>query len=398
MDRYLTRPIRELLQSKIVLLVGARNTGKTTLARTISESAAIYDCGSSTDLKKAEALDWDPSKELIAFTSVNKIKNFGKWLERLVIKALPGKQKFLLTSSVEIPLGKRTTDLIQGKVHRVHIAPTDLRELKNFGYFENDQDNYRRLIKMGGFPEAYFEGTQKHYLQWNPIYLSAILTEEFPTLGRKANKGFLETLVIFLTQSVGFPITPSGIAKALDKPVKFVTEHLEILEQLLVCFSVSAKGGACADKKESSKKNQNKSRGQSQEGLEDPQKKYYFYDVARVNGTETQKLENLIALSIKKQLDYNFDILNKKGKVKFLYQPKIESVASFCVCQEAKKDRLICFNLNDGRLPEIAQWLSDYPTDGEKEIWIKSDLGGGVPKGHFQVKNVLTALVEFDLS
>jgi uncharacterized protein len=84
---------------------------------------------------------------------------------------------------------------------------------------------------------------------------------------------------------VGSTVSYSSLARDLDRDPKTIKNWLQILENLYIIFSLTpySKKIARSIKKEP---------------------KFYFYDLARVAGDPSSRLENLVALSLKKELQY----------------------------------------------------------------------------------------------
>ncbi len=79
--------------------------------------------------------------------------------------------------------------------------------------------------------------------------------------------------------------------------------------------------------------------------------KYYFYDLQRVRGDEGVKLENLVALSLKKQIDFLGDTIGKYGQLYFLRTRDAKEL-DFCIMWENRSEAssLIEVKLSDSNL------------------------------------------------
>jgi hypothetical protein len=75
MERYLTKAVKETLGDKFILLMGPRQVGKTTLAKSIDPDGAYYNYDIRKDWKVFHEQDWDYSKKLIIFDELHKMKN-----------------------------------------------------------------------------------------------------------------------------------------------------------------------------------------------------------------------------------------------------------------------------------------------------------------------------------
>lgn len=80
-QRYLTTQIRRDLDSKLVLLSGPRQVGKTTLARTLNGNAVYFNYDVVSDRKGILAQDWIRSADLVVLDELHKMKKWKTWLK-----------------------------------------------------------------------------------------------------------------------------------------------------------------------------------------------------------------------------------------------------------------------------------------------------------------------------
>lgn len=155
MDRSLKKPLNELLGKKILLLMGPRQVGKTTLVKSLNKDFAYYNYDIKKDLKIFKDLNWDYSKKLVIFDELHKMKKWKLWLKGIYDDGLTVKQNFIITGSARLDIAKKMGDSLAGRFFSFRLNPLNLKELNQMGTVE---ENYNKIIKWGGFPEPFFEG------------------------------------------------------------------------------------------------------------------------------------------------------------------------------------------------------------------------------------------------
>ena len=81
MKRYLQSYILQDLPSKIVLLTGPRQCGKTTLAKQLYDSYDYLNFDSSEDRLSLKNKSWDRKKRLIILDELHKMNGWKRWLK-----------------------------------------------------------------------------------------------------------------------------------------------------------------------------------------------------------------------------------------------------------------------------------------------------------------------------
>ncbi len=324
MKRYLSSQIGPLLIKKIVLLMGPRQVGKTTLSKSLIKDAAYYNYDIKKDFQVFRKQEWDRSKELVIFDELHKMKKWKLWLKGLYDDGLLQKQKVLVTGSARLDIAKKMGDSLAGRFFFVRLNPLDLKELRGMNSVD---ETYRRLLKTGGFPEPFFEGSEKFYHLWRRSHTDLILRQDMLFLENVRDLDGIETLVELLAQRVGSTISVHSLAEDLDRDDKTIRKWLQVLENLYVVFRISPKA-------------KNVARGIKKAS------KYYFYDIARVEGGESAQLENLVALSLKKELELLEDT-EGLGYALHFAKTKDDKEIDFVVERPKKNPLLIEVKLSD---------------------------------------------------
>jgi len=378
MHRSLERSVRTYWDKKIILLSGPRQVGKTTLAKSLSTDFAYYNYDIKKDLKIFKDQDWDRSKSLVIFDEIHKMKKWKLWLKGIFDEGALQKQKIVVTGSARLDISRRVGDSLAGRHFSYRLHPLDLKELKqNTQNFTLDS-NYKRLLEVGGFPEPFLDGSAQFYRLWNRSHADAILKQDLIPLGAIRDLEGIELLMELLAQRVGSVISFNSLAEDLDRDGKTIKHWVEVLENLYVVFRISpySKNIARGLKKAS---------------------KFYFYDLARVEGNESQKLENLTALSLRKEIDFLEDTQGVSSELYFI-QTTDKKEIDFVVLRKQKNPLLIEVKLNDASPSKNFELLKKAFPRADKLQLVNNLDRAWTSKTGVRVDHALKFLSELDLS
>ena len=347
MERSLKNHLSEGLKDKIVLLTGPRQVGKTTLAKGLSKNLSYYNYDVRSNLQVFKDQNWDRSTEYVVFDELHKMKKWKLWLKGVYDEGLS--QKILVTGSARLDLAKRVGDSLAGRYFTYRLNPLDLKELKGLG---DREENYKRLIKYGGFPEPFFKNSKAFYGQWKNSHQHAILREDLLSLEGIRDVDGIETLVQLLSERVGSTVSSNGLSEELARDDKTIKHWLGLLENYYIIFKVSpySKNIARAKKKAS---------------------KYYFYDLGSVQGDEAQKYENLVALSLKKEIEYLVDTQGENLQLNFI-QNREQKEIDFLVLGPKQATQLFEVKLSDDEPSKNFDIFSKYLKSPKKIQLVKN--------------------------
>ena len=81
MKRYLLQYIKDDLQNKPILLTGARQVGKTTLAEMLGEGYQYLNYDLAEHRKVFHKKSWDRKSKYLIFDEIHKMKEWKRWLK-----------------------------------------------------------------------------------------------------------------------------------------------------------------------------------------------------------------------------------------------------------------------------------------------------------------------------
>lgn len=288
MNRYLHNRILEDLKQKMVFLTGPRQVGKTYLSKTIqkeTKSSIYLNNDDIDDMKIIKNRTWAPETRLVILDEIHKMKDWKNFIKG-TFDTRPDNQEFLVTGSARLDTFRRTGESLAGRYYSYRLNPLSVKELSGIMKPDAALD---ALIRLGGFPEPFLSGSDEAAGRWRRQYFTDIVREDIFDFGRINEINAIKLLLELLRKRVGSPLSYTSLAEDMQVAVNTVKKYVSILESLHVIFIVRPFHSNIA-----------------RAILREP--KVYFYDTGYVEGDEGIKLENTIAVSLLKHVQFIQDI------------------------------------------------------------------------------------------
>ena len=319
MKRYIQSFIKTDLPSKIVLLTGPRQCGKTTLSKQLYDSYDYFNYDAATSRLALSEQSWDRKKRLVIFDELHKMKHWKQWLKGIYdTEGIP--PELLVTGSARLNTHKKVGDSLAGRYFQFRLHPLDLKEAVQ--YFGGDADKlFDQLWRCGGFPEPFLKNDLNYYKRWRKTHADIILREDLINLYTGRDIQAIETLVLLLRNRVGSTVSYANLARDLERDPNTIKRWLRLLEDLYLIFRVTPYH-----------KNIKRSL------LKEP--KFYFYDHAYLDTSEGAHLENIVASALLKELHFLEDTQGVTGTLHFV-RTKDGKEVDFLVCIDQKPTYMI---------------------------------------------------------
>jgi predicted AAA+ superfamily ATPase len=130
MQRYLEPQLLRDLACKTVVLTGARQVGKTTLARQLMERferAQYLNWDVPVDRAVLLRQSWNPAATLLVLDEIHKMPAWKSWLKGVIDAKLPA-QSLLVTGSARMETFRQSGESLAGRYLHLHLAPISVRE------------------------------------------------------------------------------------------------------------------------------------------------------------------------------------------------------------------------------------------------------------------------------
>ncbi len=277
-DFSLQDAIREDLKTKMVLLSGPRQAGKTTFSKSLFTDFEYLNFDNLEDRSLILERSWTKDKGLVIFDELHKMQNWKGFLKGIYDNS---KEKYpiLVTGSARLEIAKKMGDSLAGRFFAYRLHPLDIKEMS---HKDTPDQLLERLMRVGGFPEPFFKDSETFYRRWKRSHIDIILRQDLIDLENVRDIIKIETLIELLKKRVGSPVSYSSLARDLEKDPTTIKRWLDILENLYILFKVTPYHKNIA-----------------RAILKEP--KYYFYDIPLVE-EESARFENLVACALHKEL------------------------------------------------------------------------------------------------
>jgi predicted AAA+ superfamily ATPase len=235
--RYLRPQVRKDLAKKMVFVSGPRQVGKTTLALSLPRARGGY-LNWDVPADRQRILEGElPVGRLWILDELHKYRRWRNWLKG-VWDGRPRGQQILVTGSARLDYYRFGGDSLQGRYHLLRLHPLSVAEL--------DLDRpagLRDLLRLGGFPEPFFGGSEVEARRWSREYRNLLIRDEVTSLEKVDDLGRLELLMLRLPELVGSPLSVNALREDLEVSHKTAERWIAILERLYAVFRLSPLGG-----------------------------------------------------------------------------------------------------------------------------------------------------------
>jgi len=255
-ERFVKRRVVEALgDTPVVLIVGPRRAGKTTLVRNLEEAGRAY--VTLDDPTVLEAAQADPTGFIRGLDRaiIDEIQRAPGLL--LAIKKTvdedyrPG--RFLLTGSANVLTLPRVSDSLAGRVETIRMLPLaraevagrkpDFLEHLFEGKLQSQRgaivgDELTRLVLLGGFPEAISRESERRRQDWSRSYLTSILTRDLRDIADLEKLTELPKFVRLVAEHSGQLVNYSQLGAGIDVSHKTGQRYVGLLEQVFLVTTV----------------------------------------------------------------------------------------------------------------------------------------------------------------
>lgn len=228
--RYKLDHIRELLEDfPVVAITGARQVGKTTLAKSIiddqNRQTIFLDLESPRDenrLTEPELFFERYEDHLIIIDEVQRRPDLFPIIRAVIDKKRkPG--RFLLLGSASPVLIRESSESLAGRIAYEELLPLTLPEVK-------DISDTATLWLRGGFPEAFLAKSDKYRLRWLEDYIFALLERDLPLLGLNTDVSKLKKCLMMIAHQNGQLMNLENMARSVGVTSTTISRYLDFLE------------------------------------------------------------------------------------------------------------------------------------------------------------------------
>ena len=224
--------------SPAVALLGPRQAGKTTLAKTIAANrpGSIYlDLERAADrarLADASAYLEPLAGRLVVIDEVHRTPGLFEELRGVIDRRREAGHRagqFLILGSASMDLLKQSSETLAGRIAYIDLGPLSIAEA-----LADDADSLDRLWLRGGFPDSFLAGSDKASFSWRENFIRTYLERDVAQFAGGASALNVGRLWTMLAHAQGGLFNASRFAGSLDVSARSVGRYLDLLEGLLL--------------------------------------------------------------------------------------------------------------------------------------------------------------------
>lgn len=232
-------------RQKAIILLGARQVGKTTLLKTIMqerrEKTLYLNCDepqtvsalTNRNLRELQMLVG--TSKLVVIDEAQKVDNIGLTL-KLMVDNMPDVQ-VIATGSSAFELRNRLNEPLTGRKYEYQMFPISSAEIyQTEGYLEAKKQLESRLI-YGSYPEILNQSDEpKELLR---MLTDSYLYKDILATDNLRRPYLLDKLLRALSFQVGSEVSYNELAQTIGSDSKTVEKYIELLEKCFVIFRLN---------------------------------------------------------------------------------------------------------------------------------------------------------------
>lgn len=216
--------LQALSRSRVVVVAGPRQSGKTTLARELvaADSTNYFDLEDPISLARLDEpmTALSPLRGLAIIDEVQRRPDLFPIL-RVLADREPAPARFLILGSASGDLLRQTSESLAGRLERLTVGGFSLLEL--------GASSVGPLWLRGGFPRSYLADTDQDSAAWRASFIQTLLERDLPQWGVRVPAVALRRFWTMLAHYHGQVWNAAEPARALGVSEPTVHRHLDLL-------------------------------------------------------------------------------------------------------------------------------------------------------------------------
>ena len=235
---------KRFFKGKAIIIFGARQTGKTTLLKSLSERYKEEYLWLNGDIEDVQMLFEKPSPvklkriigkhKLVFIDEAQTIKNIGLSL-KMIVDELKDVQ-VVATGSSAFELANEISEPLTGRKYEYFLFPLSYGELeKHFGIINEKQLLENRLI-FGSYPEVVMKnGEEKETLS---LISNSYLYKDLFIYEKIKKPSLLKKLLQALALQIGSEVSYNELAQIVGADKGTIEKYIDLLEKTFVIFKL----------------------------------------------------------------------------------------------------------------------------------------------------------------
>ena len=261
-NRFILQPIREALEDTSVIVInGARQTGKSTLCHQLIDSQVInarmvtFDDPTTLAAAQSDPLGFlEELGDQVILDEIQRAPDLYLSIKKLVDMDRKGK-RFILTGSADVMTLPKVADSLAGRIEILNLWPLSQGELTNTipaflsaltsqeSKFKREPTPWRDLvhhIAVGGYPEANAREKESRRSKWFESYLLAVMQKDIRDIAKIEGLTQIPNVLQLISTRVGSTINMSDIARLSGIKNTTLQRYTSLLEKVFLIVKVPA--------------------------------------------------------------------------------------------------------------------------------------------------------------
>jgi predicted AAA+ superfamily ATPase len=236
---------QELTQPEILILLGPRQVGKTTLLRMLENyvrqeglKAVFFDLEQPQVLADFNRSDKEigqlicQSGEVVFIDEFQYVRNISKILKAIFDSKK--KVKIICSGSSSLEIHRHLKESLAGRRFLYRIFPLEYTEIKN----NNPDFTFEDYLRFGGMPGLTHTDSPERKQQILNELLGSYILKDVKSLVKEENIRAFNHLLYLLAENQGSTISVHSLSREVGLSSKAINRYLDILEQTYVNYRI----------------------------------------------------------------------------------------------------------------------------------------------------------------
>lgn len=222
--------LEDIRHFPVVGIIGPRQVGKTTLAKSIMAKLggdSVYlDLELQENISKLEnpEIYFDEHiHDCVILDEIQTMPELFPILRGMIDKhRVPG--RFILLGSASPVLIKKSSDSLAGRISYTRLSPLNVLELRGIW-------NLKKHWFYGGFPESYLAEKDSFSIKWVRNFIQTYTDRDLPLLGLPSRPAMTRRFLTMLANYQGGIWNASNFSRAMGLSYPTINRYLDLLEE-----------------------------------------------------------------------------------------------------------------------------------------------------------------------
>ena len=239
----------------IIVILGVRQCGKSTLAKSVGRDWKYYDLENPNHLERIKSdpvLFFRENNQHVIIDEAQTYPQLFATLRGVVDERRDINGRFILTGSASFELMKNVSESLAGRVAVIELEPMKMNELKKeplsdfFSIFEkklsrDDLTDIKKLKSLrtlkdvnhyllkGGYPQPVLQENRDFFLDWMENYFSTYINRDMRNLFPRIDILKYQRVIKMLSSISGTIVNKSELARSAESNEKSIRDYLQII-------------------------------------------------------------------------------------------------------------------------------------------------------------------------